>query len=144
VALAVATFVYVPHPPCVVGLEMWTVTLAPEARSPNEHVRVLLEIAQLAAAVPPSMLHVIPVPVGSGSLSVTLVAVPGPVLLTVMPKPIGEPALTDALSAVFVMWRLGHSTVVEAEAWTCAWFVACAEAVFGYAAQLANVVALVT
>src|SRR5947209_314699 len=104
---------------------------------PKVQLSVLLAIEQLAAPLPPSMLQTMSVPVGSGSLSATLVAVPGPVLLTVMPKPIGEPALTDALSAVLVMCRLGHTTVVEAEAWTCAWFVACAEAVFGYAAQLA-------
>src|SRR5215831_5009035 len=44
------------------------------------------------------------VPAGSGSFTVTPVAVPGPELDTLMPNPSGSPAFTVPLSAVFTMW----------------------------------------
>src|SRR5258708_34879726 len=51
---------------------------------------------------------------GSGSFSVTDVAVPAVLRLdTVMVKPIGLPELTDAASGVLVTCRLGWLTVVE-------------------------------
>ena len=93
------------------------------------------------------MLHEMLVPVGSASESVTLVAVPVPaaeLLLTVIVKPMLLPALTVAASAVFVIERLGHWTVVEALAVTWAWLVAWADAVLLYVLQLALVVELVT
>src|SRR5258705_378533 len=49
---------------------------------------------------------------GNGSLSVTLVAVPGPALLTVIVKPMALPAVTVLASAVLVMLRLGHCIVI--------------------------------
>jgi hypothetical protein len=85
-----------------------------------------------------------PLPPGSGSLSVTPVALPGPVFDTMTVKPIASPALTDAASAVLVICSPGHCTVTDACAWTCGLFVACALAVFGYVAQLAKAVGLVT
>src|SRR5687768_3967399 len=54
-----------------------------------------------------------PDPAGSGSLSVTPLAEPGPLLVTVIVKPIGEPAFTEAASAVFVIARFGHWTVMS-------------------------------
>ena len=88
--------------------------------------------------------HTMPVPVGSASVSVTLVAVPGPALLTVIVKPIAVPALTVAASAVLVMERLGHCTVVCAVAGAGAVpFVMLTVAVLLYVAQLAAVVGLV-
>src|SRR5260221_4052131 len=54
-------------------------------------------------------------PAGSGSLTVSLVAVPGPLLVTVMSNPMLVPALTGPTGlAVLVMWMLGHCTVTVA------------------------------
>src|SRR5438270_2047523 len=50
-------------------------------------------------------------PAGSGSVTVTPVAVPGPLLLTTMSKPMPVPALTGPAGlAVLVMWMVGHCT----------------------------------
>ena len=59
-------------------------------------------------------------PAGSGSVTVTLVAVPAPVLLTVMSKPMVVPALTGPAGfAVFVMLTDAQFTVVVTSAdWT--------------------------
>ena len=99
------------------------------AMSPNEHDNVAPPIEQPALAGLIDQL--MPVPMGSGSLSVTPVAVPKPVFDTVIVNPIGSPALTDAASAVFVICKPGHCTEVLALACTCGLFVACALAVFG-------------
>src|SRR4051794_31327614 len=79
----------------------------------------------------------IPVPPGSGSLSVTALAVPGPEFDTVIVKPIGLPALTVDESAVLLIARFGQLTVVDAFAFTLCAFVAAATAVLSYVAQLA-------
>ena len=55
-----------------------------------------------------------------------------------------DPAVTVAASAVFVKARLGHCTVVVADACTALLFVAESEALFEYAEQLDEDVALVT
>jgi hypothetical protein len=78
---------------------------------PNEQLRLAPEIEHGLPAGCEAIDHVIPVPVGSGSESVTFVACPTPLLVTVMVKPIGLPALTDAASAVFVMAKVGARTV---------------------------------
>ena len=111
-------------------------------RSPKLHESVLSAIAQpgTAGAIDQTM----PVPVGSGSLMVTPLAVPAPVFSTEIVNPIGEPALTDALSAVLVMSRSAQRTVVVSFADTLLPLVVLAVASFAYALQLANVVALVT
>src|SRR2546427_364886 len=57
------------------------------------------------------MLQLSPVPVGSGSVRVTAVAVPRPALVAVMVKPILLPELTDAASGVLVTERLGWFTI---------------------------------
>ena len=62
--------------------------------------------------------QLMPAPVGSASLSVTPVAVPGPLLFSVIVKPMLLPAFTLAASAVFVICRLGHCTVTDALAVT--------------------------
>src|SRR6266702_2692777 len=95
---------------------MWMVLLAPAAMSPNEQLRVFDEIKHPVTAG--LMVHVIPVPVGSGSESVTLLAMPAPLLVTTIVKPIGSPALTVAASGVFETVSPGvrmvkHSTVVS-------------------------------
>jgi hypothetical protein len=90
------------------------------------------------------MLHEIPVPVGNVSVSVTEFAVPGPVFPAVSVYPIDDPADTVAASAVFVSVRLGHCTVVVADACTDVVLLADSVAVFAYAAQLEDEVALVT
>jgi len=74
--------------------------------SPKLQVNVLLLIEQPVTAG--LIDHETPVPVGSASLSDTLVAVAGPALLTVIVNPIAVPALTLAASAVLRMERLGH------------------------------------
>jgi len=56
----------------------------------------------------------------------------------------GEPADTVVASGVSARFKLGHCTVVVADAWTALLFVAESEAVFEYAAQLEEDVALVT
>jgi hypothetical protein len=90
------------------------------------------------------MLQLIPVPEGRGSLRVAAVAVPMPVFVAVSVYPMEEPASIVAASAVFERFRLGHWTVVVADACTVLLFIAESEAVFGYAAQLEDEVALVT
>ena len=59
-----------------------------------------------------------PVPGGKVSLKVADVAVPAPVLLAVSVYPMEEPAVTVAASAVFVSPKVGHCTVVVADACT--------------------------
>ncbi len=106
---------------------------APDAMSPNAQLSVWLGaepvIDQPALAGLTDQLT--PAPPGSGSDSVTLVAVPAPVFETAIVNPIGSPAFTEGASAVFVIWSPGHCTDVVALAWTCGLFVACAVAVFG-------------
>src|SRR5262245_23639808 len=117
--------------------------LAPEAMSPKLQLSVLLTIEQGLPAGCEAMLQETPEPVGSGSFSETLVAVPGPLLLTVITKPIWLPASTGSASATLVMLKLGQRTVTVSDAVTVPSFVSEADAVFGYALQLAAVVGLV-
>ena len=93
-------------------LTTWTVVLAPEAKSVDARTRFPLLIDQPVDAGEIDQL--IPVPVGSGSLTPTLFAVPGPAFDTVTVKPIGFPAETVAASAVLVIERLGHWTTIDA------------------------------
>src|SRR5262249_52725095 len=74
----------------------------------------------------------------------TVFAVPGPAFDTVTVNPIWSPVLTGVASAVFVIDRAGQSTVVEAVAFCDEPLVVDAVAVFGYSAQLAKTVVLVT
>src|SRR5437867_2489000 len=95
---------------------MWIVLLALAAMSPKEQLRMFDEIEHPVTAG--LIVHVIPVPVGSGSESVTLLAMPSPPLVTTIVKPIGSSALTDAASGVFETLSPGvrivkHSTVVS-------------------------------
>ena len=76
------------------------------------------------------MLQLIPVPEGSVSFKVADVAVPVPLFVAINVYPIADPADTVAASAVFVKPRLGHCTVVVADACTALLFVAKREAVF--------------
>jgi hypothetical protein len=69
--------------------------------------------AGLAAGVA-AMLQLIPVPVGSTSLTVTPFAVPGPLFVTVTVNPICDPASTSDPSAVFVIETIGQFTVTDA------------------------------
>ena len=142
VAAAVAVFGYAPQLANAVALVTCTEVDAPSAMSPNEHDNVRPPIEQPAFAGLIDQL--MPVPVGNGSDKVTAFAVPVPELLTVIVNPIGSPALTDAASAAFAIVRCGQLTAVLADAWTEPALVAVAVAVFGYAPQLANTVALVT
>src|SRR5438477_136566 len=78
--------------------------------SPSEHERVCDPAGPVIEQAEPlwdAMVHVIPVREGSGSLTVTAVAVPGPPLPTVTVKPTLVPAVTGVSSAVLVMARLG-------------------------------------
>lgn len=91
--------------------------LAPGAMSPNEQLRVFDAIEH--PATDGLIVHVMPVPVGSGSLRVTPFAVPpGEALFeTTTVNPIVSPAETEAASAVFVIVSPGdfmvkHSVVV--------------------------------
>src|SRR5438477_10181306 len=78
--------------------------------SPSEHERVCDPAGPVIEQAEPlwdAMVHVIPVREGSGSFTVTAVAVPGPPLDTVMVKPTEVPAVTGVASAVLVIARLG-------------------------------------
>jgi hypothetical protein len=78
-------------------------------------------IEQLLAGVLESIDQFTPVPPGSGSLIETPVAEPAPVLVTVTVNPMSEPAFTEALSAVLVIVRLGHCTVIVAVSELSVW-----------------------
>src|SRR5579864_6202457 len=113
----------------------------------------MLPSEQLTSA--PTMVHepcagctsidqLMPEPVGSGSLMVTPLAVPGPPLLTVTVKPMSVPVLTGVLSAVLVMPSDGHCTVVDACAMRVPFSLpTVAVAWLSYTAQLAYTVVLV-
>src|SRR6059036_498940 len=90
-----------------------------------------------------AMVHVIPVREGSGSLTVTAVAVPGPLLDTVMVKPTGLPAVTGVASAVLVIARPGPLTTMVAKACTEPPLVDDAVAVLGSEPLVSAVVGLV-
>jgi hypothetical protein len=108
----------------VVALVTWTALEAPGASEPKEQASVcgLVPVIAQGLGLPVGwlwMLQVTPVPLGSGSETVTPAAVPVPVallLLAVIVYPIWSPALTVALSAALLTERLGHCTVIEAEA----------------------------
>src|SRR5439155_266194 len=110
VAFALATLWYRPHESNVVALVTCAEAPVPLARSPKLHESVSLATLQPALSVD----HETPVPVGSGSSSVTPYAAPGPLLLTQIVKPMLSPALTVPASASFTMPRFGQSTVAFA------------------------------
>src|SRR5439155_419911 len=90
--------------------------------SPMEHERVCEPAGPLMEHAEPLwdwMVQVMPASDGSGSLTVTPVAVPGPPLPTVTVKPTGVPELTGVASAVLVMARLGPCTTMVAK--SCTW-----------------------
>ena len=125
-AWVVAWFVYVAQVEADVGDVTWIATDVPGTKSPNEQLRVPLEMLQ---GLPPgceAMDQLMPEPEGRASERVTPCAVPpGRVgLVTVMVNPMGSPADTLAASALLVICRAGHFTVTEAEAWTWALLVA--------------------
>ncbi len=125
---------------------MCTVADAPDAMSPNAQLSVWFgaEPAIEQAADAGLIAQLMPAPPGSGSLKVTDFAVPGPALETPIVKPMEDPALTVDESTVLVIARFGQFTTVDADACTLCALVAAAVAVFGYAAQLACDVLLVT
>src|SRR5439155_1561325 len=99
--------------------------------SPIAHARACdatVPVIEQAEAVWDSMVQVTPVSAGSGSFTVTPVAIPGPPLATVMVKATEVPALTGVASEVLVMARLGGGkqfsvqggvvTTMVAKAWT--------------------------
>ena len=90
----------------VVWLVTCTVKLAPDARTDFVHVRVFDAMLHVA---PPSSatVQLMPVFVGSGSVSEALFAGPGPLFVTLILKPMSLPALTLAASAVLSMARSG-------------------------------------
>src|SRR4051812_38658753 len=101
----------------------------PGARSPKPQCRAPAVTSQPATAG--LTVHTIPVPAGSGSVTSTVLAVPPLLLLSVMVNPMASPALTAGASAVFVITRFGHKTVVLALACTEALLSSDAVAVFG-------------
>src|SRR5438093_79455 len=81
---------------------------------PSEHDRVCEPAGPLIEHAEPLwdwMVHVMPASDGSGSFTVTAVAVPGPPLPTSMVKPMEVPALTGVASAVLVIVRSGDGMV---------------------------------
>src|SRR5437762_3019945 len=75
-------------------------------------------VIEQAEAVWGATVQVTPVSAGSGSLTVTAVAVPGPPLDTVTVKPTSSPAVTGVASAVLVRARPGPLTTMVAKSWT--------------------------
>jgi hypothetical protein len=131
VADAVASFGYVAQLANDVALVMCTDADAPGAMSPNEQCNVPDVIAHDPGPAYAGLIdQLTPAPAGSGSDNVAAVAEPAPVFETVIVKPIESPALTESASAVLVMFRPGHWTVVVALACTTRLFVAWADAVF--------------
>src|SRR5438067_2108658 len=114
--------------------------------SPSAHVRVWdgadPPIEQWEAGSE-SMVQSTPVSEGSGSLTVTPVAVPGPPFPTVTVKPIDVPEPTGVASAVLVIARLGPLTTMVAKSWTDPPLVDEAVAVLGSEPDVAPVVRLV-
>src|SRR5690348_16900165 len=106
--------------------------------SPKLHDSASLEILQAALAGLTDQL--MPVPVGSGSLNVTLVAMPGPALCALIVKPMFDPALTLASSASLVNESVGQFTRTLSPAVTNVLFVAIALASLSTRPQVANVV----
>src|SRR5713101_5830380 len=117
---------------------MWTVSVTPEASVLKKLVSTPLllmlqaGVAGLLAAIP----HVTPEPVGSRSLTLTLLAAPGPVLLSVTVNPICWPALTVDASAALLMPRPGHCTVTVSVALPLPSLAVVKLAVLGYVPQL--------
>src|SRR5438477_642210 len=97
--------------------------------SPSEHERVCDPAGPVIEQAEPlwdAMVHVIPVREGSGSFTVTAVAVPGPPLPTVTVKPTEVPAVTGVASAVLVIARPGPLTTIVAK--SCTWAALLADA----------------
>src|SRR6266542_3565740 len=91
---------------------MCTLKFAPDRRVVGPQLRVPSRIEQRPALL---WLWIDQVgPAGSGSLTVTPVAVPAPVLLTATVKPIGSPAFTVKASAVLRMWMSAGLQVIDA------------------------------
>src|SRR5437867_4440889 len=90
-ALAVAVLAYVPAPVVPVALVTCTLAVALLARSPKLQLRVCGPVPVIAQVPGPGyaglIVQLTPLPPGSGSLSVTPLALPGPPLLTVTVKP---------------------------------------------------------
>jgi hypothetical protein len=135
----------------VVALVMCTEAEAPGAMLPRVQFRVCVVVPVMAQLPGPEYAgltdQLTPDPAGSGSDSVTPVAVPVPEALefeTETVNPIGEPALTLGASADFVMLSAGARTLVTAvELIGVGMLVALAVAVLVYVPALAEVVALV-
>ena len=106
-AVTVAVLSYVPQLSFVVWLVTCTVKLAPDASTDFVQVRVFDAMLHVA---PPSSAtdQLMPVLVGSGSVSDTLFAGPGPLFVTLILNPMSVPALTLAASAVLSMARSGN------------------------------------
>ena len=80
--------------------------------SPSEQERTCVPTAPVIEQCEPgseSMAHTTPVSEGSGSFTVTLVAVAGPPLFTTIVNPTELPALTGVRSAVLTMEMLGSN-----------------------------------
>src|SRR5437016_4567633 len=94
---------------------------APAAMSPKVQLRSCDPWAPLIEQAEPVwdwMVHVTPGSDGSGSLTVTPVAVPGPEFDTVMVNPTLVPESTGVASAVLVMARFGGFTTMRAKSQT--------------------------
>jgi hypothetical protein len=122
VALRIAVLEYVAQVDVEVELVTCTDEVAPAAMLPRLHPNVWLPADPVIEQVPGPvyaglMLQLTPVPAGRGSLIETAVAALVPaaaLLLACTVKPMEAPAVTLAASAVLVMLRFGHCTVVEA------------------------------
>src|SRR5215469_4691231 len=92
---------------------MCTVWLAPAARSPIVQVRTPAEIEQVAAAVPPFTVQLVPGLVGNVSFKTTPCARPVPVFVTVSVKPMLLPAPTVPASGVlWIVICAGWQTIL--------------------------------
>src|SRR5512142_226821 len=111
VGVAVALLLSVPHEAAVETAVTWTLALPPLARAWGPQVSVPPVMEQPVAVVFAASMVQAKLP-GRLSVMTTPLASPGPALVTVMVKPTVSPALTDAASAVLVMLRLGHCTVM--------------------------------
>lgn len=117
VAPTAAALVRTPHAAAVVAPATRMVTDSPADRLPSEHLSSPLSIAQpwTAGERPPFT------PAGSGSLTVTPVAVPVPVLATTIPNAAPCPAEMTGFSAALTTLTSGSDTAVKHSAVKLVW-----------------------
>src|SRR5829696_5753099 len=140
----VAVLSIVAHDAAVVGDEICTDLLAPDANVPNSHVSFPAAITHSPAPVPPSTDHDRPDCAGNESSTVTPTAEPGPAFDAVIVNPIVSPNPYVAASGALETAISGHCTATDAESESDPSYDVATVPVLSIVPQLAAVVELVT